>query len=107
MFCKNCGKEIDDNAVICPNCGVQIAKFNQDEPKQTCTMAIVGFVLSFLVSIAGLICSIIARKKCREENLGGDGLALAGIIISSVSLAFSVIYVIAACAIGCAALSVY
>lgn len=22
MFCKNCGKEIDDKAIICPNCGV-------------------------------------------------------------------------------------
>ena len=22
-FCKNCGKEIDDKAVICPSCGVQ------------------------------------------------------------------------------------
>lgn len=22
MFCKNCGKQIDDNAVICPSCGV-------------------------------------------------------------------------------------
>ena len=22
MFCKNCGKEIDDRAAICPNCGV-------------------------------------------------------------------------------------
>ena len=21
-FCKNCGKEIDDNAVVCPHCGV-------------------------------------------------------------------------------------
>lgn len=24
MFCKHCGKEIDDEAVICPNCGVQV-----------------------------------------------------------------------------------
>ena len=23
MFCKNCGKEIDDKAVVCPYCGVQ------------------------------------------------------------------------------------
>ena len=23
MYCKNCGKEIDDNAVVCPHCGVQ------------------------------------------------------------------------------------
>lgn len=22
MYCKNCGKEIDDNAVVCPHCGV-------------------------------------------------------------------------------------
>lgn len=22
MYCKNCGNEIDDKAVICPNCGV-------------------------------------------------------------------------------------
>ncbi|MCB5287840.1 MAG: zinc ribbon domain-containing protein, partial [Candidatus Cloacimonetes bacterium] len=22
MFCKNCGKEIDDNAIICIHCGV-------------------------------------------------------------------------------------
>jgi uncharacterized membrane protein YvbJ len=22
MFCKNCGQEIDDQAVVCPHCGV-------------------------------------------------------------------------------------
>lgn len=22
MYCKNCGKEIDDSAVVCPHCGV-------------------------------------------------------------------------------------
>lgn len=22
MYCKNCGKQIDDRAVICPHCGV-------------------------------------------------------------------------------------
>jgi len=24
MFCKNCGKQIDDKAVICPGCGVPV-----------------------------------------------------------------------------------
>ena len=24
MFCQNCGKEIDDKAVICPHCGVPV-----------------------------------------------------------------------------------
>ncbi len=27
MFCKNCGKQIDDKAVICPNCGVATDNF--------------------------------------------------------------------------------
>lgn len=25
MFCKNCGKEIDDNAAVCIHCGVMVA----------------------------------------------------------------------------------
>lgn len=25
MFCKNCGKEVSDNAVTCPNCGENFA----------------------------------------------------------------------------------
>ncbi len=29
MFCKNCNKEIDDNAVFCPYCGVK----QQEEPQ--------------------------------------------------------------------------
>lgn len=91
MFCKNCGSQIDDNAVVCPHCGVQVANIKD---KKTNTMSIVGFVLSFLIPIAGLICSIIARKKCREEGLGGDGLALAGIIISAVSMALSLLAII-------------
>lgn len=28
MFCKNCGKEIDDKAAICPHCGVQVKSLN-------------------------------------------------------------------------------
>lgn len=22
MYCKNCGQQIDNNAVVCPHCGV-------------------------------------------------------------------------------------
>ena len=38
-FCKNCGKEIDDNAVICPNCGV-----SQKEELVTATTDNGGFL---------------------------------------------------------------
>ena len=26
MFCSTCGTEVNDNAVICPNCGCQLKK---------------------------------------------------------------------------------
>ncbi len=26
MFCKKCGKEIHDGAVVCPHCGMQVAE---------------------------------------------------------------------------------
>lgn len=30
MFCSKCGKEIDDEAVICPNCGVPTANYSSN-----------------------------------------------------------------------------
>ena len=108
MFCKNCGKEVNDNAVICPHCGVQLAQLKggkaEEESKANNSMAIIGFVLSFFISIAGLICSIIAYKKCRDEGLSGKGFAIAGIAISAASMVIAFIYIIAASAIACSML---
>jgi Zn-finger nucleic acid-binding protein len=52
-------------------------------------LAIAGFICAFLCSLPGLIMSIIAYKQCKDSNgtLGGEGLALAGIIISIASMA--------------------
>lgn len=61
---------------------------------KTNTLAIVGLVLAFVFSLAGLIVSIIARKQIKQTGEGGAGLALAGIIISALGLAFGLIYVI-------------
>ena len=99
MFCKFCGKEINDNAVICPNCGVATDNYNNaaTAPEQKNTMALIGFILSFFVAIAGLIISIIAYKNAKKPEYNGDGknFALAGIIISAVSLGGGLIAVIA------------
>lgn len=100
MFCKFCGHEIADNAIICVHCGRatdQYATVNKATQttapvanKQN-TIAIVGFVLSFIIALAGLICSIIGYRKAKNEGLDGGSLALAGIIISAVSMGLSII----------------
>ncbi len=95
MFCTNCGKEINDNAAICPYCGV-VANKNalsnaSNNTNQSNTMAIVGFIFSFFFALVGLICSIIGFKKAAELGGNGKGLALAGIIISSISIIITII----------------
>lgn len=55
MFCKNCGKEIDDRADVCIHCGVSTGK-NQskvDDPSHlagiaACCFPVVGLILYFL-----------------------------------------------------------
>ena len=102
MFCKNCGKELDDNAVICPNCGVPTDKLYAQqplsEPKKINGIGIAGFVVGllgllggnylFLIpGIIGLILSIVGvvhMKKCNSAN----GLAVAGLIVGIVSFIF-------------------
>lgn len=66
---------------------------NNGGKNQTNTLAIVGFILSFFVAIAGLIVSIIGLKKSKEIN-SGKGLSIAGIVISSISMLFSIFIII-------------
>ena len=110
MFCPKCGKEIMDEAVICPHCGCATnSKADSVKEQETNVLAIVGFILSFFVPLVGLILSIIGYKKAPEYNNSGKGLALAGIIISSIVIVATIIYIIvlaaAASAVGVAAAS--
>ena len=105
MFCKNCGQEVDDNAVVCPHCGVQVGKIETPASTNTegNTIAIVGFVFSFLIALVGLICSIMGYKNAKNNGAPYKGLALAGIIISAVSMGLTaLIYIIVIAAAGAA-----
>ena len=105
MFCKNCGKEVDSDAKFCPKCGKVIDEEINKSENQTDnnqknvsagtynTISIIGFIFSFFMSLVGLILSIIGYKQAKKEG-GATALAVAGIIISSISLFIEVVYVI-------------
>lgn len=86
MYCPNCGNEIRDTAYFCPYCGEAIGfgSYHPVQRRKKNVIAIVGFILSFFISIAGLICSIIGLKKSEELDGRGAGFALAGVSISLV-----------------------
>lgn len=99
MFCKYCGKEVEDTVVVCPHCGKQISELkveqqNDSENGQINVLSLVGFILSFFVPIAGLICSIIGYKQIKENGGNGKGFAIAGIAIGATFTALIVIYLI-------------
>ena len=57
-------------------------------------MCIAGFVCSFLFSIVGLILSIVGLKQAKQSGERGQGLAIAGIVISAVRIALAIALVI-------------
>jgi len=111
MFCPACAHNNPDGAAVCGACGTSLPAgapaYGAGAPiapgpyavqqHRTSGMAIAGFVLALLsCSILGLIFSIIGYNECKRSNgqVEGQGLALAGIIISICWLAIGIIWVI-------------
>ena len=70
--------------------------YNQPVVQQnkTNTLCIVGFILSLLCfNLIGLIVCIIGLNSAKKKNEGGRGLAIAGIIISVITIVITVIMV--------------
>ena len=89
-FCVNCGNELNEAAIICPKCGCAVddrvfAKTAAVPQSGTLsTLSIIGFVLSFIFCIAGLICSIIAYNGAKDSgDERSKSFSRAGIIVSS------------------------
>lgn len=97
MYCKNCGKEIDDHAYVCLNCGARVKAESEMVQRKTNGMAIAGFVCSllsipFLVTmILGVVFGVCGLK--RSEELGGTGkvMSIAAICISAAWIVFIVL----------------
>lgn len=90
MFCKNCGAEIDDKAVVCPKCGVVV---NNNIPSEIDAPSAGFAVLSFFIPIVGLILYLIwhtesplKAKSCGKGALIGVCVSV-GLSILSVVLA--------------------
>ena len=56
MFCKNCGKEIDDNAAICIHCGCATDTKKDDQYNESKTG--IGIAMGLFLGLIGLIIGI-------------------------------------------------
>lgn len=120
MFCTNCGKEIQEGAVFCPECGAtqqgatpppvsNVGSYANPTSQSTVqkapynTMCIIGLVISAIslllnfwgiVGIAGTIVSVLGLQSCKQKNENGKALAIIGIAIGVFSIFYGVIAIL-------------
>lgn len=90
MYCKNCGRTVDDTSSYCNNCGARIDnKPNADVSEDNSNL---GFaILGFFIPIVGLILFLIyEEKKPKRAKSAGKG-ALIGFITEIVLTSILVI----------------
>ena len=90
MFCRTCGREIHDEALICPYCGCGTGKMknaNRGNDAKSFGWALLGF----LIPIIGLILFLLWKEEypLRAKSVGKG--ALTSVIVSVV---VSILYAI-------------
>ena len=94
MYCKNCGRTVDDTSSYCNNCGARIDnKPNADASEDSLSL---GFaILGFFIPIVGLILFLIyEEKKPKRAKSAGKG-ALIGFITKIVlAIILVILYVV-------------
>lgn len=91
MYCRSCGKNIDDSATYCINCGTRFDNKEVDDQSSF------GFaILGFFIPIVGLILFLIYEgKKPKRAKSSGKG-ALIGfitkIVLSIILVILSVVF---------------
>lgn len=75
MYCKNCGQEIRNEAVICVHCGCSVEK---KEPLTEDKISAAIVILSLIIPLVGIIMGIVNFCKGKFRS-GGIYLAI-GII---------------------------
>lgn len=91
-FCTTCGKEVNEDAVVCMHCGCAVAGTNAPKNKVQISMVlgILGLVFCWLFPVglvaafAGIIVGIIEYRK--NDALIGLLLSIVGVILSFLAL---------------------
>jgi len=104
MVCPRCGKEVGEGAVQCEACGQPVgpAPHGQAGPPRRSGLAVASLVLGIvgplglgLPSLIGVVLGALAIGQVGRSGgrLRGQGLAIAGVCVSAVTLLLSVVVV--------------
>ena len=99
MFCSKCGKQIDDEAMICPSCGCATANLESKtvkdisaSEKETGTLATLAVVLAVLIPLVGLILGIVGIGKYQNEKYKKRCIAAIPVSIIMMIASYAIIW---------------
>lgn len=97
MYCKYCGQEIDDQAIICVHCGAQLGAMkgtSQDVPSTILK------VVSFLLPIVGLILFLVMMDDQPISAKSYGKMALIGFVVGIALIFMGILLLVLASGIG-------
>jgi hypothetical protein len=111
MFCPQCGAENPEEATTCSNCGAELQVSSIDVPQRvyaqpplTSNMALASLIMGILgwllLPIVGSIVAVVLGHAAlgeidrSEGQIGGRGVAQAGLILGYVALGVAVLSIV-------------
>jgi len=93
MYCSNCGQKVDDNAVICINCGCAINRptnTNNTKKEYGESKALLGVIAALFLGLIGLLIGILVYP---DNTVARKTFIKAWIITYIVSIVVSMLFV--------------
>ncbi len=105
-FCQKCGKELLDEAVICPNCGCTVAPIQTSAPisetsafatedknpqtRESDSNANMALLFAFFIPIVGIVIGLINMGKYQTKKYKDRCVAavIVGVIVQIILIAF-------------------
>ena len=97
MYCSNCGQKVDDNAVVCVNCGCAINKPANTKKEHGESKALLGVIAALFLGLIGLLIGVLAYPDntiARKTFIKGWLITYIVEIVASIFLGI-IVYVLA------------
>lgn len=101
-FCSKCGKQLFDEAVICPGCGCSVVQqaptqqagtsYENTQKRESSSRATSAMVFAFLIPILGLILGIIGASTYRTPEYRKKSVAAIFISIGVWIFSFAILF---------------
>ncbi len=88
MYCRNCGQEVNDEAVVCPHCGCETGK-----KKLTDESSFGWAFLGFLFPVIGLILYLVWKSDYPLKAASVGKGALVGVLLQVVAVILCYVFV--------------